>query len=143
MEASENFDDYLRLRSWGDEEGYVASTDNIESALDSGYSDQLTLVGSEVDVLIADHGLFVLKGSSQYRQLVTKVCWKMLDLYHLALQHHQEGWSSLPPSKIGLADHRLEGEGVPLVSRERLLALSLLVRLLMVSFGTRPLVVTG
>ncbi len=117
MEASGSFEDYVRLTSWGGDEGYVSSAEHIESALDSNYSDQLKVAGSEVDALIAEYCLFVLKGSTQYRRLVRKICWKMLDLYHIALQRHVENWTPLLPSKIALADHQLGREGVPLISR--------------------------
>ncbi len=115
MDLADSFDEYVLNTHIDGEVFSEAFTEHIESALESSYQDQYGLVGSEVDQLLSDHGVFILIGSTQYRQLVNRVCWNLMELHTIGLQRYIGDWTPIAPSKVVLATHDLSRESSPVI----------------------------
>jgi len=110
LETKENFEDYLISFINEGEELVDAMDDLTIMALESEYTEQLALVGSEVEKLLADEGAILAKDTELYKSLVNKVCLKRLHLSRTALARCTGDWITKAPNETSLSNHPLSTE---------------------------------
>ena len=66
----------------------------LSDALERGYDSQLRWVKTHVDGLLESNGLRIVEGGSDYRELVERVCWRLLELSRLSLDRVKRDWST-------------------------------------------------
>ncbi len=89
----------FELYSVQTDSGLEPVTEFVIDALQSGYEDQLKIVGGFVTEILEQHNLLISEGSEDHRRLTDRVSWRFLELSRIAYARHYGDWSSAPDNR--------------------------------------------
>jgi integrase len=108
VEANDNFSDYV---SYSPSRGGDDLTDELIGALEAGYFLQEPIVGELASELVHENGLFIVKGSERYRELVRVLCQRKIQFQVICLKRSSGNWGPVPEEHTRLSDQPLSVEG--------------------------------